>query len=94
MFFSFNIYIGLAALDSVGLGAMAYGVLALGNQNSRVSTQQFFSFATTQQRNNVIELQRHEKEKILRSRRLHGRAGNSLIGFPSESLVFCPKMSE
>ena len=22
------------------------------------------------------------------------RAGNSLIGFPSESLVFCPKMSE
>ena len=25
---------------------------------------------------------------------LYSRAGNSLIGFPSESLIFCPKMSE
>ena len=31
-----------------------------------------------------------EKKKLCRS----GRAGNSLIGFLSESLVFCPKMSE
>ena len=28
------------------------------------------------------------------ARALENRAGNSLIGFPNESLVFCPKMSE
>ena len=31
---------------------------------------------------------------LLQHSRDPSRAGNSLIGFPSKSLVFCPKMSE
>ena len=33
-------------------------------------------------------------EKVLETFSCGARAGNSLIGFPSESLVFCPKMSD
>ena len=39
------------------------------------------------------KLSDHHKKSSRYSSKNH-RAGNSLIGFPSESLVFCPKMSE
>ena len=39
-------------------------------------------------------LNKNSLTKMLILCNLINRAGNSLIGFPSESLVFCPKMSE